>query len=425
MASTVTIDKAYFETLLRRAEFHVSDHDFSTPVHLPTVTIPKPDHDILLRRVHEYDKLRAALFRGGIQAQTLEILISGDAEVHDGDRGLSGVEKADASSMPFLNGGPPLAALPRPASSLTDSTERTFGPHASATGNFLGTRTWDSHFRMEVTQTDSASCESVNSLDKVTRSTTANGTPNAKNPVLPGHSERRTVVLTNLADRTTHKDIASVVRGGLLLDIFLRTHDRSANVSFVHGEAAQAFINHAKRNDTYLHGRRVEIRWGERHFKLLGHVANKIVRNGATRNLVIRNVRLGLTAETLREHLDHIHNLVVVNIAFQEQHAYISLNSIHNALFARTCMMSRGAYKGMRIDWYPDECAQPLPKSPVASRKEYISQRPVKIMSAMNRFDLLNLDGSDDTSEKEDLENHPNLLIPVPAYTLADASVAG
>lgn len=75
-----------------------------------------------------------------------------------------------------------------------------------------------------------------------------------------GHRERipihdqRTILITNLADRTTHKDLAGVIRGGRLLDIFLR-NDRSATVSFVEGAAN--FLAYVKRNDIYLHAKRV------------------------------------------------------------------------------------------------------------------------------------------------------------------------
>jgi hypothetical protein len=70
---------------------------------------------------------------------------------------------------------------------------------------------------------------------------------------IPLH-EQRTVLITNLSERTTHKDLASIIRGGRLLDIFLR-NDRSATVSFVEG--AVEFLAYAKRNDIYLHMKRV------------------------------------------------------------------------------------------------------------------------------------------------------------------------
>lgn len=84
----------------------------------------------------------------------------------------------------------------------------------------------------------------------------------------------------------------------------------------------------------------VEIRWNDRQFILPGHVANKIA-IGATRNLVILNRTPRHTEEAIRDDLEHIHNLVVIKVSFGGNNAYISTNSVHNAMFARTCMMSR------------------------------------------------------------------------------------
>jgi biopolymer transport protein ExbD len=70
---------------------------------------------------------------------------------------------------------------------------------------------------------------------------------------VPVH-DQRTVLITNLSERTTHKDLASIVRGGRLLDIFLR-NDRTATISFVEGAAD--FLAYAKRKDIYLHTKRV------------------------------------------------------------------------------------------------------------------------------------------------------------------------
>jgi hypothetical protein len=69
--------------------------------------------------------------------------------------------------------------------------------------------------------------------------------------------EQRTILAKNLSDRTTHQDIVQVARGGLVLDVFLRMNERSASISFVEGAAAQNFMNYVKRNDVYIHGKRV------------------------------------------------------------------------------------------------------------------------------------------------------------------------
>ena len=61
----------------------------------------------------------------------------------------------------------------------------------------------------------------------------------------------------SLPDQVTHRDIVEIIRGGALLDVFLRPHERSASISFVEGSAAQSFMNYVKRNDIYVHGKRV------------------------------------------------------------------------------------------------------------------------------------------------------------------------
>lgn len=169
----------------------------------------------------------------------------------------------------------------------------------------------------------------------------------------------RSILLSNLADGTTHADITQAIRGGQLIDIYLRPHDRTAAVSFLLSADAHAFLNNVRRHDLYIRQKRVrtsgnpvptsnsiadikqvDARWSDRHFILPGHVASKIG-IGATRNLVIRRCDPRLTEAALREDLDHIHNLVVVKVEFASSSCFIKTNSVHNAMFARTCMMSR------------------------------------------------------------------------------------
>ena len=45
--------------------------------------------------------------------------------------------------------------------------------------------------------------------------------------------EQRTIFVRNLSDRATHKDIIDFVRGGLVLDVYLRSWERIASISFV------------------------------------------------------------------------------------------------------------------------------------------------------------------------------------------------
>lgn len=106
-----------------------------------------------------------------------------------------------------------------------------------------------------------------------------------------------------------------------------------------------------------------------------------------------------VTEEQIRNHLDHIHNLVVVDVFFHNGDAHISTNSIHNALFARTCMMSRTIYKGTRIDWAPDECATALPQPSMRTRPP-VTRIPSVPLPMTNTYALL------DTGSEIDSDGH-------------------
>lgn len=65
--------------------------------------------------------------------------------------------------------------------------------------------------------------------------------------------------------------------------------------------------------------------------------------------------------------------------------------------------MSRAAYKGMRIEWFPDECAQPLPELKHASTKENVAPPSgSKAKTMVNRFQMLDMDGDETEDSSED-----------------------
>ena len=139
--------------------------------------------------------------------------------------------------------------------------------------------------------------------------------------------------------------------------------------------------------------------WDERQQYMPGHLARRVACNGASRNLVVRFIKPDMTPEDLREDLAHIHRLEVVEVSFDSGHAYISLNSIQQAITARSCMLSRFKYKGTRIEFYPDECDQPLP---TIVKKHVPRPSPVhaRTWSHRNRFALL-FNGSEESGKLE------------------------
>lgn len=236
-------------------------------------------------------------------------------------------------------------------------------------------------------------------------------------------SGQRTVLLRGLPDWVSHHQITEAIKGGALLHIYLRGREHLVNVSFVEESAAQEFLNYARTYGVYIAGKRVslpfipttahsstysrpqvEALWSNRQFYLPPYVRAKII-GGATRNLVLYNVNHTITESLIRRDLNHIHNLVVISVKFKDGNVYISTNSVHNTLFARSCMMSRSTYKGIRISFYPDECDEPLPKVPLmpapAKTENQVARK--KRPSHANRFQLLSLDGAeDDTGDMKD-----------------------
>ncbi|KAF2271785.1 uncharacterized protein EI97DRAFT_242673 [Westerdykella ornata] len=345
--ATVTIGKTYFETLLRRADYHTSGPDIIPGLPHTSVTISTTEYEYLVRSAREYNLLREALLRGGLTHDALQTLVSPQMEDSHVHSAPSCANEANGYAGTFTQSNPVQDVSIR--DQYRDDHEHITGNVRE--GNRLGLQGNDTqpHTRASSFGQAGSSLGTNEKLDD----------PDASSPHrVPTHG-KRTILITNLSDRTTHKDLVEVIRGGRLAEIYLR-NDRCATVSFVEGAAE--FLAHTKKNDIYLNQKRLEFRWHDRQFQVPPHVSDKIAK-GATRNLVVRGAAAKQIApDQIREHLDHIHNLVVIDVNMRNGDAYISTNSIHNGLFARTCMMSRTAYKGLRIDWYPDECAAPLPK---------------------------------------------------------------
>lgn len=209
--------------------------------------------------------------------------------------------------------------------------------------------------------------------------------------------QQRSIVLSNLPPKATLKDLTKVIRGGALVNIYQRV-DQSVVVTF--HEGASAFLTHAQSNGVYVHGKRIEAHWHDRQFNLPSHVATKISQ-GATRNLIIKGGADRLKERQVRDDLEHIHNLVVIDVRSSNNDVIISTNSIPNALFARTCMMSRMPYKTLKIYWMPDACAGPIVKFVPPNVKSVPTPAKVASRIKTNMFSLLTVDSVESDGESE------------------------
>ncbi|KAG7114706.1 mRNA decapping complex subunit 2 like protein [Verticillium longisporum] len=407
-SATVTISRAYFDTLIRRfsARFYLVHWD---------VSANKPEYDDLKAVARHYANLCSNLINGGATQATLDLLSSEESLRQDETL----KPKADAASSDTHDGydhrSPQDHDLNAPgrrgdshAKGNHCKTQRPSGKPRPLVDAFsrAGTtgdppRTMNDGHKTETVVPEPALEEITPPNDAVTRR--------------PRHAQYaktaiRTVVLYDLAETTTHADITDVVRGGMLLEVLIKTHDRSAQISFLHAESAQAFYNHVSRHDLYIRQKRVNIKWSDRQCVLPGHVSHKIG-SGATRNLIVRRCSPEVTAESIRDDLEHIHNLVIIRISFEAGSCFIQTNSVYNAMFARTCMMSRYKYKGSKVEWDADGCTAPL-ESLVVSKTQAraaAAWSKVELTAMANRFHILDPGGlsSEDTDETDTFASQP------------------
>jgi hypothetical protein len=151
---------------------------------------------------------------------------------------------------------------------------------------------------------------------------------------------KRSLRLDNLTVTTGISDIAAAIRGGQILEIYQRYKEKAAVVSFVYEHEAQAFYDYTRKNDLYIKSKRVDVSWNDFQKTVSGQLAWSI-RGGATRNFIVRQCDSFQTPESIKEDLEHIHDLRVISVEFTDRDCYIKTNSISGAVFARTCMSSR------------------------------------------------------------------------------------
>ena len=144
------------------------------------------------------------------------------------------------------------------------------------------------------------------------------------------------------------------------------------------------------------------MKWADHQFRIHHHIVSKMTR-GATRNLLIRNAaNNGLTEQRIRSDMEHISNLVIIEVKWRGADACVHTNSVGQAITARACMISRNAYKGC-VEFLADECDVPLPQrivqktmAPTVEVRKNPGRTPLP-----NRFGLLNTEGTESDSDEE------------------------
>ncbi|ETI27460.1 hypothetical protein G647_09650 [Cladophialophora carrionii CBS 160.54] len=334
------------------------------------VTISIHEYNTLLDTGRKYHALRQALLTGGATSESLDVLISScslptpdltpnDSPIDEPTPDRSGMSDwtPAPTARPFVpratrsttsNRHQNLSALP-----TTHDPSNPCSPEvARADGSVLGQLTEDAQ------ETENACSENT--------------------------TDKRSLVITGLPPATTLQRVAKLLKGGAILQMYLSKRHCSAHVSFVDPISAESFLEYAQTNEIDIQGKKLTVSWDDQQRFIKPHLANLIAFSGLTRNLVIRFAKEEWTAQDIREDLEHIHQLQIVDLFFRNGHAYLSLNSIQHALTARTCMHSQLKYKRLKIDSWPDDCAQPLPDPPIKQPQYLLPVQPAAVHR--NRF---------------------------------------
>jgi hypothetical protein len=73
----------------------------------------------------------------------------------------------------------------------------------------------------------------------------------------PATDEQRTVDIQGIPDRTTHRDLTNAICGGAILELYFKSFDHAAHLSFTEPSAARVFVNNAKQHGFYIAGKKV------------------------------------------------------------------------------------------------------------------------------------------------------------------------
>lgn len=225
------------------------------------------------------------------------------------------------------------------------------------------------------------------------------GVQDGSNRSIPTHprSPPHSLYSTLLPNGAKYRHLTSAIRGGMLLDVHIYA-DHTARVAMISGAAE--FLAHVKRNNFYIKGKRIEVQWNDRQYIVKPYIKSKLAA-GATRNLIIRNAASKIDEQEMREHMQHIDELIIIDYTVRGNDVHVETNSVHNALFARTCMLNRMPYKTLKIEFGADACAQLLPAAPrVAKMPKADAPSPLSKKRSTNLYEILGNDEGTETSDE-------------------------
>jgi hypothetical protein len=218
-----------------------------------------------LRLTGDYQSLRNALIMGGADIDTLDILVNASNagtrkdSVFADEKGK--VERPESQPKQYVK--PAVAAPISRVQNLSKVTSTPTSSNARATSNGYG------HFRQPTAWRPTTYDNSIpnEAMDHDDDDDLLDENIPAAGNFDHGASAKSqgTLFFSGLSERTTYKDIMSIIKGGKIISSVLRNN--GALVTLATGAAE--FLAWSKRNDIYLQGKRVSRIYMKLTFKFL------------------------------------------------------------------------------------------------------------------------------------------------------------
>ncbi|KAJ6483849.1 hypothetical protein C8R47DRAFT_562641 [Mycena vitilis] len=207
-------------------------------------------------------------------------------------------------------------------------------------------------------------------------------------PVEEAHKSHRpftTVKLSNLAPETTLRDLCKRIYGGPLYAIDLHA-DGTADVTFLHAEAARDFYADAKTHALTIHGRPLFI---EPRLGMEAAVAAQPPRCSRVISVTALDWRVALSRRALRQDFEKFGVLEDVHVHPRTRClAYVSFAHAPSALRALTHLpIAHPGYLACTLRFARDPCASPRPFASSSPSSSHLSSSASASSAFHNAYD--------------------------------------
>jgi hypothetical protein len=194
----------------------------------------------------EYFNLRRVLLSGGVDVDTLDVLIATDLPHLPSSETSPSVEGRSSETFEEAVGDAAGSlASPSPQLKLSEKNRNAFLKQYQP-------------YRVRARIPAALTPESESCAGDTQEIQSESLQESARGGYSTSH-ENRSIVLTGVPRNATLSDVANVIRGGAILQMFLRERCGYAHVSFVNPAAAQRFLLYSERDGLRINGKKVRI----------------------------------------------------------------------------------------------------------------------------------------------------------------------